>query len=149
MNLTEFIDKANIKGYAVLMYTDEFDVVEYPCEIKDENKLLEIRIFNNECEYRMLRGCIGEEFSYRYVDDIDKDYFEDYQRLDIDATKGKDYGKVFATGGGKYSLPINLASNGKDLFVKIHSYIKYDDNGLAYIDDWRLVDFNEREKYEK
>lgn len=149
MNLTEFLDKVNINGYAVLMYTDKFDVVEYPCEIKDEDKLLEIRIFNKVCEYRMLRGSVGEEFSYRYLDDNEKEYFEDYQRLDIDATKGKNDGKVYATGGGQYSLPIDLALEGNDLFIKIHSYVKYDDNGLAYIDDWRLVDFVERGKYEQ
>ena len=61
------------KGYAVMMFTDRFEVDGYPlspeCEQMlasgFEDKLLDMRVFNEEKEYRIFRGDAGRDFHFR------------------------------------------------------------------------------------
>lgn len=136
-------------GYAVVMFIDEFIVEKYPLELDDQTKLqnewnkklLDIRVFNKDKEYRVFRGDLGSPFCYSCIeDDSEKlECFEDEQYLDIDTTKTGN-GFVSATGGGSYKLPVY----GKgDIKVYIKNYIDYDTMGQAFIRKWRLTDIRE------
>jgi len=137
-------------GYGILTFIDKFEVLEYPFndEIKKEleevwkKKLLDIRIFNSEKEYRVFRGDLKNEFIYCFTDDsFTKDYYDDEQYLDIDSTKKKKNGAVTATGGGKYKLPF---SEKNEVKLHIRNYIDYDEKyGQAYIKRWRITDIRE------
>lgn len=83
-------------GYAIIMCTDRFIIAEYPMgEVESEldeiweNRLLDIRVFNSEKEYRLFRGDVGRGFSERILDDRAGDYFDDEQYLDIDTKRSK------------------------------------------------------------
>ena len=148
----EFINEAKyIEGYIVAQLTDEYIVDCWPEMQKSTldskaDKILEIRIFNENEELKLIRTDISKEFVMRYRTDeyLNKDlYMDESQYLDIDTKKtGKTYengGYVYATGGGKYYLPINRID---DLKVKIRYYFdKYESSGQARISDWRIVSF--------
>ena len=113
----------------------------------DYKKLLEIRLFSETGELLARRTMIGSnnKFQWRIADeekkDKDKDYIIRYQTLDIDTTlsskKNNGNLELFTTGSGKYELPISEEHNR----IKIISYIDYDDDGMAFIYDDRLVSF--------
>ena len=157
MNLNEFIQNIDIQGYAVIMLTDEFKVDKYPLTDNiDEDRLLDIRVFNKDKEYRLFRDNIASDFFYRLIDDTasDSEYKDKYiekQRLDLDMKKGKDdHGRVSAQGGGTYYIPLDIpGDNESDLKVVVYNYVGYDDNGMAYIKDYRLVEFIKDEKITK
>ena len=53
-------------------------------------------------------------------------------------------GKVFATGGGEYNLPIENYKNQK---LKIRNYLGEDtETGALFIKDWRMVGFGQWEE---
>lgn len=155
--ITTFLNKAKdtFKGlqntvYVIITYTDSFEVIKYSdlsdAKIKEE-KLLDIRIFNESAEIRMYRDYCGNTF-YPIVEIVDSrmqdkfEYYDDYQYIDIDtkrSVKNSD-GKVRATGGGWYRFPFS----GKDIEgikLQIRNYVAFDQNGQAYIKAWRLVSF--------
>lgn len=136
-------------GYAVIMCTDCFEVMEYPQEETEiflaenwKERLLDVRIFDSKKEYRMFRGDVGKPFSETILDDRLGDYFDDEQYLDIDAKRSANIftenKKVKATGGGSYSLPLTDFENVK---LIIRNYLGYDERGHAYVKAIRLIDF--------
>ena len=148
------------KGFIFAICTDKILCDSWPLagtenSDYDENLVLEIRIFDEEKEYKLFRGNMGKEFKYRLMDDADDesnkdtgilDYYDEIQYLDIATTnkpkQDKDgLTKVRATGGGEYYLPIK--ADIKDLeyaVLKVRYYIsKYTDSGKAYVSDWRCV----------
>ena len=136
-------------GYAIIMCTDRFIIAEYPMgEVESEldeiweNRLLDIRVFNSEKEYRLFRGDVGRGFSERILDDRAGDYFDDEQYLDIDTKRSKktfmEQKKVRATGGGFYMLPLD---DYQDIKLKIRNYLGYDERGHAYVKAVRLIGF--------
>lgn len=151
MNWYDYRNKISIKnGYAVVMFTDKFEFLAYPFDEKTnkilnedfEKKLIDMRIFNKDKEYRIFRGDISGNFHFRDSDDyIKNDYYDDEQYLDIDTKRSADSfkndGIVRATGGGNYKLPF---CDFNDIKICIRNYIDYDnESGQAYIKDWRLV----------
>ena len=152
------------KWYMVAMLTDRFLVDSFAEDVSfvkeyisgmDKNfdsKGLDVRIFNEETEYRLFRSDIGHPFHSRIIVDTkeSEDTFLEVQFLDIDtrrsvkneATWSKEKGRtVKATGGGEYRLPME---NMKNVCVVIKNYIAYDENtNIAYIKDWRLCGFKE------
>lgn len=133
------------------------------------DNMLECRIFNEECEYRLARTALGEEWRRRIKIDEktnetqdDKDYFDEQQYFDIDDTKhgAGEYDAnemisnctetaVFATGGGRYFIPVSLSET-KNVMLKIRNYINYyEETGQAYVEDWRLVNIGQAEKREE
>ena len=152
--------------------------------------MLECRIFNEECEYRLARTALGEEWRRRIKIDKktnekseEKNYFDEQQYFDIDDTKrdtqninssntdnsnpnnikGDDTNKytannmisnhaeteVYATGGGRYSIPVSLPET-KNVMLKIRNYVNYyEETGQAYVADWRLVSIGQAEKQEE
>lgn len=151
----EFMNKAKyIEGYIVAGLTDEYIVDSWPLMQKSslkgkENKILEIRIFNENEELKLIRTDISKDFALRYRKDenLSKDlYMDESQYLDIDTKKSgtvsENGGYVYATGGGKYYLPINEIEDSK---IKIRYYFdRYEESGQARICDWRIVGFESK-----
>jgi len=130
-------------GNMLLMYTDRFLCVPQQ-EITDIAHLLEIRLFTETAELRIMRSSIDSPFYYRLIDDnvlSADDYLDEYQYLDIDTKHPRTSGMNYVTtGGGVYSLPIENAKK-----VLIRNYISYDDQGIAQITDFRIVGFLTKE----
>ena len=117
---------------------------------KIEQNLLEIRIFNDDEEFRGFRSYKGMEFQTRLIRDNeiqDAKTFDEIHYLDQNSGLTKPlsngYTKFVTTGGGTYVLPVN-ASVRK---VKVRNYLKAgkDSNGLLAPYDWRIVAFMEEE----
>ena len=118
---------------------------------------LEIRVFDEKREAKWFRTCIDKKLGFRLLDDdvLKKDslqVWDESQYLDIDVKRTKESiekgkiqnGTVFATGGGKYPLPLETYKNAK---IKIRNYLGKDpDTGELYVEDWRLVGLVEGEK---
>lgn len=148
----EWKQKIEIKnGYAVMMFTDRFEVEVYPFSKQIEkhlmecfeDKLLDLRVFNENAEYRIFRGDAGKAFRFRIQDDTGEEYYDDEQYLDIDEARSLESfqkGKIVrATGGGYYKLPLETFYGAK---VRLRNYLAYEeDSGQAYIKDWRLLGF--------
>ena len=148
------------EGFLFAMLTDEIVWERWPLSLeekeafrKKEGKLLDIRIFNEEKELRMFRGDIGRKFLGRILEDkkdsLDEaECFDEEQYLDIDAKRSESLffkeGKVKATGGGCYHLPLKRFENAK---IKVRNYLGYyEETGQAYVKDWRLVELFQEER---
>lgn len=132
-------------GNAIIMLTDRFLVTSYPfgSEISEEylwEKLLELRLFDLDKEYKLFRGSVNKDISWRLLrDEKDVDSYDDEQYLDVDEKRTKDCDRVCATGGGYYSLPLSDYSNAK---LRLRNYVRYDEStGQGYISDWRILEF--------
>lgn len=111
---------------------------------------LAIRVFDEKREAKWFRTSIDKKFGFRLLDDdvLKKDslqVWDESQYLDIDVKRTKESiekgkiqnGTVFATGGGKYPLPLETYKNAK---IKIRNYLGKDpDTGELYVEDWRLI----------
>jgi hypothetical protein len=111
--------------------------------------LLELRIYNETQELKVIRSQIGREFKYRLASESDlskADYFEETQYLDIDSETTKEYRakgtkppldskQFFMTGGGKISFP----TGDRLKQIKIINYLSYDEEtGNLQIPDFRI-----------
>ena len=155
----------DMTGYIFAAFTDKIRCDKWPLDedlqkeyTDDEPRLLEMRIFSEDTECKLFRGDIGRDFSFRKISETGnevnaepEDFFDELQYLDIDTKNEKmklngDTTTVFATGGGRYDLPIT--GNSLDFAVlKARHYIgRYPETGKAYICDWRCVGFYENEK---
>lgn len=149
------------KGFIFAMLTDEILWERWPMEPDErktfqekEEKFLDVRIYSQEREVRIFRSDIGRMFQGRSLNDQKEeaefqDYFDEEQFLDIDDTRSEELfdreGKVQATGGGKYRLPLPDFRNAKLLIRNYLGY--YEESGQAYVKDWRLIDvFQERKE---
>ena len=147
MTKSEFLTKcADIeKGWMLASLTDDYIVDDWPSSVElDENKLLELRVFNEHCEHKLFRSAIDYDFDERTISDKDyDDHFDEIHYLDIDTTKGIDDGKVTTTGGGQYKLPRKFnKDNINNARVKIRYYLgRYPKTGQARVEDWRVVEF--------
>lgn len=116
----------------------------------DISHLTELRIFNDDSEFKLSRYNIGGDFKWRYISDtafkkklenendeflqkFDNRIFDEIQYLDIDSTKSNEKNYT-TTGGGKYTLPIENAER-----IIIRSYLDYDEHGILSINDFRIV----------
>lgn len=141
------------EGFLLAMLTDEIIWKRWPLEGEDlkdirqkEGKILDIRIFDDQRELHMARGDVGRRMQGRIADDTagnleEQDYFDEEQYLDIDTKRSGEHfrqeGKVRATGGGWYELPL---SGMEDAKVRIRNYLGYyEDSGQAYVKDWRMA----------
>ena len=136
-------------GYIIAALTDRYIVEKWPLSKEyhadenhiDENHVLEIRIFNDVAENRLVRGDISESFCFRRIDDRkdNRDRYDEWQYLDIDEKAVPQNGYVRATGGGRYHLPLRSTRNAR---VLIRCYLgRYEETGQARVEDWRVVGF--------
>lgn len=149
--------QASQKIYLFAMTTECIKFFELDETRPDEKELrelaqngLEIRVFDEKREAKWFRTSIDKEFGFRPLDDdiLKKDslhIWDESQYLDIDDKRtGKSIkngeiqkGTVFATGGGKYLLPLERYEDAK---IKVRNYLGEDpDTGELYVEDWRLL----------
>lgn len=114
------------------------------------SNLMELRIFNEDSEFKMIRYDLGNNFHWRFISDkyfkeklceesdkflksFENRTFDEVQYIDIDQKKssGTDY---VTTGGGTFSLPVENAEK-----IHIRSYLDYDAHGILAINDFRIV----------
>lgn len=146
MNLKEFLNKtSDIKGYVLASLTDEYIVDTWPMKkssfVGKEDKVLEIHVFNENQEERLIRTDISKEFAYHQAIDNGKEYFDECQYIDIDTLKLSEAkeGEVVTTGGGTFNLPIDKKAGAR---LKLRYYFdKYEETGHVKLADWRMVDF--------
>ena len=145
--------------YTFAIYTDHVDFIMNKTDDLQEEKLLEIRCFDERGEYRACRSVPGAPFSARELvsakgyavqdeavmteSDFDGCY-DEAQYLDIDTarTLEEDDGWTYATGGGRLHLPDAAAANG---MVLVRFFYRFDEEGVARKADWRLVGFTNEE----
>lgn len=137
--INSFIEDKISGGSMIAMYTEKFECSPQG-RISDEEHLLELRIFTDEKELKIMRPTMDDEFSYRLIDDTlgEYEFIDEKHYLDID-TKKSNGTEYTATGGGKYTLPLEDAER-----VLIRNYISYDKQGLAQITDFRVVKYLKR-----
>lgn len=151
-------------AFVVASLTDEYIVDTWPMrnatlEGKEE-KLLEVRVFNDKKEVKLFRSDVGiQSFGLRIIDDDNlpedwdclmytaddqgnsrKDYQEQYLDVNTDTSPvGKTM--VRTTGGGYFYLPVDEP---RDAQIKIKHYVKRDpDSGMAILVDWRAAGIKE------
>lgn len=144
-----------IEGYVFAAFTDELIIGEWKQNMSfidaKRDRLLELRIFNEEMEVKYYRTSISREFCERIIDRNNEDqteFYEETQILDIDTLRSKELnqetGDVLATGGGQYHLPVEMTEN---VSIVTRQYIrKNEHSGQAEVYDWRLVKFVEAEE---
>lgn len=153
MTWHEYLEKALVikDGYVVAALTDEYIVDTWPMVYSSfdgkEERILEVRVFNKDKEYKLLRPDISTDFYFRDSDSLrEKDTFLEAQYLDIDTVLSEKLpGKtVETTGGGKYNLPIEMTNSAQ---IMIEYFVDRDEeSGQARVCDWRLVGFEEGQK---
>ena len=137
------LNETNYK-YMLAIFSDHADFVS---EITEPEKLLELRAFDENGEFRAYRDLLRKTFKFREINADNEDQFdgsfEESQYLDIDTTREfEDETQKQATGGGQYHLP-NDAKN--MTMLKVRYYYRFTDEGIAQKCDWRLVAFTDKE----
>ena len=153
MGVKDFFQKCEElkNGWIIASLTDEFVVDNWPFEkysmdgiVNSEGKILEIRVFDKGSELKLFRSDIGKNFMFRQISSDGDDHYDEIQYLDIDEKKLESDGVVYATGGGKYNLPV--VNEKAATRIKVRYYFgKYGETGQAYVKDWRLVELMEGE----
>ena len=151
-NLKDFIREIvpSGRGQYLAIFSDRVEWAEYSDAVLDAldvERLLELRVFNPVSGFRALRATIGEDgFACRLADDSNlppggeapdfvENYFDEVHFLDIDLKRSDPgIGEYRTTGGGAYTLPVTNAER-----VKIRNYLEYDDEGVAFVKDFRIV----------
>jgi len=113
--------------------------------IDDLVHLLEIRVFNEAEELHAVRTAIGKPFKWRIAAEVDMDdsvyYKEERQLLDIDRKRDPEQGggntAFYATGGGKYPLPVPRETDS----VELVNYFRFDKSGNLQFADYRIKRF--------
>ncbi len=102
-------------------------------------------MFNEEEEVKWFRGA-DQKLQCRerkdQEDQMDPLFFwDEWQYLDINEQKSKpEKGIAYATGGGRYELPLK---DYRDAKIKIRNYLEYEEDTMQlYISDWRIIGFS-------
>lgn len=134
-------NKAELENKTIFaIWTDHTDFL-FDISDLQEDKLLELRVFDENSEYRRYRSTIDKPFYERKINDQtdDTQYFDEEQYIDIDSTRSE--GNVrYSTGGGKFHLPKDKLNATK---IVIRNYIEFDGDGIASVCDWRIVKLKE------
>ncbi len=133
-------------SFVYAVFTDELyirNINDERLQNIDTDKLLEIRVFKESGEFRLIRPNIGQDFYERQSLDegVDDNSYDIEAYLDISDNRNE--GNYAASiNGGKYELPQGKVEAGK--MLKIRNYLTYDEEtGQARVYDWRLVEFTE------
>ncbi len=140
-------------GYlALAYYVDSFEAGVasqlLPLSAERLSRLLELRVFNSECELWLHRSRIGSPFSWRVAseefDAATRHCIETRQLLDLgenveQAAHFDASGRriLHTVSGHAYALPIGA----EDRYVRLINYLTYDENGVANAVDYRLAGF--------
>lgn len=118
---------SEFEGFYSCAMTDSYKIGTWPDAQIDFGKVLELRIFNEECEYKWFRGSIGNDFTYRYLKDDDLTT----ERFEIPIEE-KQY--------------ITNCSLGERIRIKYYvpKLDSTDPSTIhAHVEDWRLVGFSD------
>ena len=144
-------------GYIFAMLTDRIEFQKTKGEKLNREPLfrkgLEIRIFHEKGEAKWFRASMDRALRFRMRLDDEQLladpalWWDEKQYLDIDDSKTisslKEEGYAWATGAGRYPLPLQNYKNAK---IQIRNYLKEDpDTGALSVEDWRLVSLIEGE----
>lgn len=139
--------------FFIAQYTDKFDIgIWNENTIENTNKLLELRVFDKDKEWKLFRSDIGKDFSYRLQGEVDNkgegvDYFDEIQLLDIDTKRpSKDSRKMCTMAGGEYNLPKYIDDLDRAAIIVRHYFGVDNESGQAFVQDYRLVDFGSADK---
>lgn len=127
--------------HILAIWTDKADFVD---KVTDIDKLLEVRVFDANEEFRAYRSVVGNEFKCRELNDnisFADGAFDEAHYLDIDTTCNSQAGLKHTTGGGIFHLPDDVTLT----MIKVRNYYKFDEDGVARKCDWRLVGFTDKE----
>ena len=141
--LMTFLSKLNYR-YKLAIYSDHADFVS---EVTEPEKLLELRVLDENGEFRAYRDLLGKPFKCREINKDNENQFagsfKENQYLDIDTTKTfEDKTIKQATGGGQYHLPEDVKNK---TMLKVRYYYCFNDEEIAQKCDWRLVGFEDKE----
>lgn len=140
IQLAEKLAEMNGK-YILAIWTDKADFVD---KVADIDKLLEVRAFDSNGEFRAYRSIVGNEFKCRDIND-DISYadgmFDETHYLDIDTTYNLQENLKHTIGGGCFHLPNDVT----ETMIKVRNYYRFDEDGVARKCDWRLVGFTDKE----
>lgn len=120
-------------SYLFCVYTTKFCCTGFKA-IEDTAHALEIRLFNEQGEFKAVRANIGKEFIWRYINDegvTEECIYDEVQYLDAAKNDSTEY---IAIGGGHYEMP----DEGYERVV-IRHYGEYDDDGMFTLKDLRIV----------
>ena len=135
-------------SFVYAVFTDELYVRNIDDERLsniDAEKLLEIRVFKENGEFRLIRPSIGQGFYEREKLDegADNDSYDIEMYLDISDNRNEG-NFASSINGGKYELPQREVKAKAGTMLKIRNYLTYDETtGQARVYDWRLVEFTE------
>ncbi len=154
--LSEFMACTDsVEGFVTAQLTDQYILDYWPMKneslVGKEGKILEVRVFNKDKEYKLFRADLLDDFKIRLIDESEikpkkDDYFDQKQFLDIDTARSHELfqkkHRVKTTTGGDYYLPLD--SFDKMPYVVVRQYFGINErNGQAFINDYRLVDLKE------
>ena len=136
------IDKSKLENKIIFaIWTDRADILP---NVLQEDKLLELRAFDENSEYRVYRSTADTDFYERFAEDSaksERDYFDTEQFIDINSNFNQSNIRK-TIGGGTFHLPFAYANAVK---IVIRNYVEYDDDGIASVIDWRIVELKETE----
>ena len=105
--------------------------------VREQDKLLELRVFNASRELLLHRSALGAQFSWRLASEDalspeakKKHCFETRQLLE----RGESTAGISA-------LPVK----GAERYIRLMNYVSYDAEGIANAADYRLMGFAEKE----
>lgn len=143
-------ETSGMQGYIAAQMSDEFFMDYWPMQFESldgkEDKILEIRVFNEDKEVKLFRGSLEEELKIRIIEDpsaLDEEsYYDEFQFLDIDVPKtqanfSQDH-MAWTTTSGCFRLPMNRVTETSALKVRYY-FGTYEQTGQSYICDWRAV----------
>lgn len=116
------------------VYTTIFSCTRYS-PVEDIAHALEIRLFDEKSELKIVRANIGSDFVWRYIDDEDvsDDYtYDEIQYLDAAKNNSTIY---TAIGGGHYEMP----DAGYERVVIRHYGVFDEESGMFSLKDFRIV----------
>lgn len=156
-NIKSDFSSGENNAFFIAQYTDKFDIGVWNESVSvNEDKLLELRIFDKYKEWKLFRSDLGRVFSCRCQKEKNEDgterkegvdYFDEVQLLDIDTKRSaKTLNLMYTTAGGSYYLPQYISDLDRAA-IRIRHYFGVDeDSGQAFIKDYRLVSFESAKK---
>lgn len=140
LQLADKLKEMNGK-YFLAIWTDKVDFVN---KVIDTDKLLEVRVFDTNSEFRAYRSVVENDFKCRELNDsipFADGTFDEAHYLDIDTTRNSQDSLKYTTGGGRFHLPDDVTGT----MIKVRNYYRFDEDGVARKCDWRLVGFTDKE----
>lgn len=144
--------RAPINGFIMASYVSGVEFGKYKnneYEFKDkypDEELLEMHIFNNEKEFRIVKAC-NDNYIVNLIDGKENGVENEYIDEDMvffgqeEFLDSKDGITILKERGVKKEFYFDLTKeqHEKILSLKVRNYIKYDEDDMIYIDNYRII----------